>query len=112
MKNDDIVYSYTLGDTPKKFNENSNDNLTKKYSFPDDEFIRILIEKNHRGGKSVTIIIGVKEEKLHETCTDLKKKCGSGGTVKENRIEIQGDKRDLIEKYFTSKGLKTKRVGG
>ncbi|OHD11301.1 MAG: hypothetical protein A2Z98_00780 [Spirochaetes bacterium GWB1_27_13] len=106
--NDEIVFSYTMGEPLKKFNENSNKN--PKYLSPDD-FVRIRLEKNNRGGKLVTTIFGFKEGVDIETlCSDLKKRCGSGGTVKEDHIEIQGDKKDIIEKYLIEKGFKVKKI--
>jgi len=109
-KEDNIVYSYTLGEKPKSYGESSVD---PKYKSPDDGFVRLQIERNSRGGKTVSIIYNFPENSdLHTICTDIKRKAGSGGTIKENRIEIQGDKRDIIEKYLTEKGFKVKRVGG
>lgn len=107
---DKIVYSFTLGDDPKPYQENQN---TGKYRRFDDGCIRLQLEKNSRGGKSVSVVFNLPESlDTDQTSADLKKKCGTGGTVKEGRIEIQGDKRDIIEKYFTDKGLKIKRIGG
>ena len=104
MGKDEIVYSFTLGEEPKKFDG------TKKQ---DDGIVRLRLEKNKRGGKSVTVIFGFNSgTDLNNICSDLKKKCGSGGTVKDGTIEIQGDKRDIIEKYLEEKGFKTKRAGG
>jgi translation initiation factor 1 len=107
---DNIVYSFTLGDTPKPYSENQS---TGKYRKVDDGFIRIQLEKNSRGGKTVCVVFNLPESlDINQTAADLKKKCGTGGTIKENRIEIQGDKRDIIEKYFTDQGFKIKRIGG
>jgi predicted translation initiation factor SUI1 len=112
MDNDKIVYSYTLGDKPEKFNANAGKD-GGKYNAPDDGFVRIRLEKNQRGGKTVTVIYGFDgKTNIAELCSELKKKCGSGGTVKDNRIEIQGDKRDAVEKYLSTEGFKTKRAGG
>jgi translation initiation factor 1 len=106
MSKDEIVYSFTLGEDPKKFEDSKN-------KIQDDGFIRLRLEKNKRGGKTVTVIFGFKlETDINRICSELKKKCGSGGTVKEGIIEIQGDKRDIIEKYLIDNGYKTKRAGG
>ena len=116
---DDYIYSFSSDDEkPHKFNvnkKNSKKNKPKdiKYSNPNDGFIRIGIEKNKRGGKTVSTAYGFDDNTdLNSICSDLKKKCGSGGTVKDSHIEIQGDKRDQIEKYLNSKEYKTKKVGG
>jgi translation initiation factor 1 len=72
------------------------------------------IEKQGRGGKTVTVVDRLPKQELFlkQLCTDLKKKCGSGGTYntegQEGIVEIQGDKREIIRKYFADKGIQTK----
>jgi translation initiation factor 1 len=111
MNKDDIVFSYTLGGKLNKYDNGKE--IDKKYSSPDDGFVRIRLEKNKRGGKTVTVIYGFKDETdLAGLCTILKKKCGSGGTVKSNHIEIQGDKKDIVEKHLIQEGYKVKIAGG
>lgn len=72
------------------------------------------IEKNGRGGKTVTVIDKLPrvESFLKELCKELKNKCGTGGTHKLEGlygvIEIQGDKRDQIKKIFEQKNYKYK----
>ncbi|MBX3020273.1 MAG: translation initiation factor [Bdellovibrionales bacterium] len=72
------------------------------------------IEKNGRGGKTVTVIDQLPKHEmfLSELCKELKSKCGSGGTYsmegKEGLIEIQGDKRAPIKAIFDKKGYKYK----
>lgn len=74
------------------------------------------IEKNGRGGKTVTVIDMLPKQEifLRDLCKELKSKCGSGGTYstagKEGVIEIQGDKRDAIKAIFDKKGYKYKGV--
>ncbi|MCC7442727.1 MAG: stress response translation initiation inhibitor YciH [Bdellovibrionales bacterium] len=74
----------------------------------------LRIEKAGRGGKTVTVIDNLPKNGifLKELCSELKKKCGSGGTVlmdgKEGVIEIQGDKRNLIRAALEKKGIRTK----
>ncbi len=79
------------------------------------KFIAILrIEKNGRGGKTVTVIdrLPKNEVFLKELTTKLKKKCGTGGTYltsgKEGVIEIQGDHRDAIQSLLEKEGIKSK----
>ena len=78
-------------------------------------FVAVLrIEKQHRGGKTVTVIDQLPKQEifLRDLCKELKNKCGSGGTYslegKEGLIEIQGDKRDAIKAIFTKKGFRFK----
>lgn len=72
------------------------------------------LEKNGRGGKTVTVIDNIPKNELFlkELTKELKQKCGVGGTYlmdkKEGVIEIQGDKRDAIKAIFDKKGFKYK----
>ena len=67
-----------------------------------------------RKGKGVTIVSDLKlsDDDLKELCTRLKNRCGSGGTAKDNRIEIQGDHRDAIAAELEKFGYAVKRSGG
>ncbi len=79
-----------------------------------DGFLRLKRETKGRNGKAVITIAGIAEpaEKLSEIAALLKKKCGCGGAVKDGIIEIQGDKRDVIQQELTRLGYKTKWSGG
>jgi translation initiation factor 1 len=79
-----------------------------------DGVIRVGLEKKGRGGKTVSIISGLpgNEATLQALLTECKRRCGSGGTIKNGVIEIQGDHRDLLIEILTGKGFKPKRVGG
>lgn len=74
----------------------------------------LRIEKAGRGGKTVTTIndLPKNEPFLKELTTELKKKCGSGGTYsmdgKAASIEIQGDKMDMVRTLLNKRGIKTK----
>jgi len=60
---------------------------------PSKQTIRVTTDKKRRAGKTVTVASGFQHmpEALASLAQTLKKKCGSGGTAKENEIEIQGD---------------------
>ncbi|MBO9665680.1 MAG: stress response translation initiation inhibitor YciH [Bdellovibrio sp.] len=74
------------------------------------------LEKNGRGGKTVTVLDGLprNDDYLKTLSKELKAKCGVGGSYligdKHGIIEIQGDKRDAIKKILDVKGIKYKGV--
>jgi predicted translation initiation factor SUI1 len=67
-----------------------------------------------RRGKGVTTVfdLPLDESRLRELAGTLKQRCGTGGTVKDGRIEIQGDQRERIVAELEKLGYKVKRVGG
>ena len=70
-------------------------------------------ETKGRGGKAVTLIIGLalREDAFASLGKELKILCGSGGTTKDGIIEIQGDHVDRIVLALSAKGIKAKRSG-
>ena len=90
------------------------DNKPQKTIPIGDGIVRIGRETKGRKGKGVTIISGVPLDPacLQVLAQELKQKCGSGGTVKEGRIEIQGDHRDKLCAELAKKGWQVKRSGG
>lgn len=79
-----------------------------------DGIVRIMRDRKQRGGKTVTVVTGVPAtaEQLAGLAQQLKKLCGSGGTVKDGNIEIQGDHCDKIQEKLIALGYKVKRAGG
>jgi translation initiation factor 1 len=79
-----------------------------------DGIVRVGRETKGRAGKGVTVITGVPvtEGELTTLAAELKRRCGSGGTVKNATIEIQGDHRDAIVDVLIARGFKVKRTGG
>ena len=79
-----------------------------------DGIVRVRRETGGRGGKTVTAIYGVPlpEAKLKDLAGELKRLCGTGGTLKEATIEIQGDHRDRIVAALTQRGYSVKLAGG
>jgi translation initiation factor 1 len=79
-----------------------------------DGIVRIMRDRKQRGGKTVTVITGVpgSDAELSALAQQLKKLCGSGGTIKDQTIEIQGDHCDKVQAKLTSLGYKVKRAGG
>ncbi len=79
-----------------------------------DGIVRVMRDRKKRGGKIVTVITGVQayQDELITLAQQLKKFCGSGGTVKDGNIELQGDHCDIIIDKLASMGYKVKRAGG
>jgi translation initiation factor 1 len=79
-----------------------------------DGIVRVSRETKGRKGKGVTLVTGVAlpEEELKQLGTRLKQLCGTGGTVKDGVIEIQGDQRDKLFTWFQQQGQKVKKAGG
>ncbi|MGH8179221.1 MAG: hypothetical protein ACREV5_23430, partial [Steroidobacter sp.] len=79
-----------------------------------DGTVRVSRETQGRRGKGVTVIsgLGLAATELEALATELKKRCGSGGSVENGRIEVQGDHRDRLVEELTRRGWKTKRAGG
>ena len=80
---------------------------------PGQQDLRVWIEKNHRGGKTATVIKGFlgKDEDLNDLGKSLKQKCGTGGSVKDGEIIIQGDHREKIMNLLSAAGYKAKKAG-
>ena len=79
-----------------------------------DGIVRVMRDRKQRGGKTVTVVNGVpgSEAELIALAQQIKKACGSGGTVKDGNIEIQGDHCEKVMAKLTALGYKVKRAGG
>lgn len=69
----------------------------------------------HRGGKTVTVIsgfVGIGLPEKERLAKAIQQACGTGGTVKEGRIEIQGDRRDVAARILTEAGFSPVNTGG
>lgn len=82
---------------------------------PISKFVAVLrLEKQGRGGKTVTVVDKLPKQELYlkELCSELKKKCGTGGTYissgMDGVIEIQGDQREKIRAVFAARGIQVK----
>jgi translation initiation factor 1 len=81
---------------------------------PGDGVVRVRRETGGRGGKTVTAIhgVGLAEDQLKRLAGELKRLCGTGGTVKDGAIEIQGDHRARIVAALEQRGYTVKLAGG
>jgi len=81
---------------------------------PEQQEAHIRRETKGRGGKTVTVVrnLQLSAEDMKSLGKRLKHACGSGGTVKDGTIEIQGDHRDKVAAELQALGYKTKFTGG
>ncbi len=105
---DNLVYSTESGRIDNKPQVKA---VAEAYA---DGAVRIRRETKGRGGKAVLTISGIAKpnDELAALAAKLKKKCACGGAVKDGVIEIQGDKRELVEQLLQAEGYKTKWAGG
>jgi translation initiation factor 1 len=77
--------------------------------------VDIIRQTAGRGGKTVTVIsgfVGIGLLEKEQLARAMQKACGTGGTVKEGRIEIQGDKREIVAGILTEAGFRPVFAGG
>ena len=88
--------------------------IKKENITPSDGFAKVRRETKGRKGKGVIVIsgLGLDAKKLKDLASQLKKKCGTGGSVVGETIEIQGDKRETIQKILEKYDFKVKFTGG
>lgn len=81
---------------------------------PADGIVRLRREVSGRGGKTVIVITGLslEEKALKDLGKKLKKLCGTGGSVKNGLIEIQGEHRERLMLELEKLGYKVKAAGG
>jgi translation initiation factor 1 len=116
QKNSSMVYSTEHGRMCPACNKAiAGCTCSKKKAAPrGDGIVRVGRETKGRKGKGVTVVTGVPldSDGLLELAKRLKQKCGTGGTVKDGVIEIQGDQWETLVDLLTKQGFKVKAIGG
>jgi translation initiation factor 1 len=121
MNNDRLVYSTESGRICPSCNNPATKCTCKKKkatkqqsTYPNDGVVRIRREVKGRKGKTVTSIFGLTLEgdERKQFAKRLKQLCGTGGTVKEGIVVIQGDHRDTLLKEIQKDGYTVKLAGG
>ena len=77
--------------------------------------VDIIRQKAGRGGKTVTVVtgfVGIGLPEKEQLAKAMQRTCGTGGTVKEGRIEIQGDKREEVARILTEANFRPVFAGG
>ena len=110
-KKRNVVYSTEKGDLRSEEARR----LPKVRSVPPEaQTAAIRREKKGRGGKEVTVIYDLQltPDDMKTLAKALKQKCGTGGTIKDGAIEIQGDQRETVAAELQRLGYRTKFTGG
>lgn len=105
----DVVYS-----TNPEYDYDFDGNEEQETLEPGAQDLKLLLEKKGRGGKTVSIVsnfVGSSDD-LNDLSKKLKSAFGTGGSVKNHEIIIQGDRRNNIRDYLDKLGYKSKFVGG
>lgn len=114
-----LVYSTEHGDICPECRESMDqcccaENAEQQRLAALDGIVRLRRETKGRKGKGVTLIDGVPlaGDELKALAKALKKRCGTGGALKEGVIEIQGDQREVLKTELEQRGYRVRLSGG
>ena len=110
-----LVYSTEVGRTCPACRQALANCVCKAKSAPvGDGVVKVSRQTKGRGGKSVTLVTGVAldAEALAVLGKQLRTACGSGGTVKDGVVEVQGDHCEKVIEALKKQGFTPKRMGG
>jgi len=105
----DVVYS-----TNPDFQFETNENEAIQTLPPQQQNLKVWLDRKQRKGKVVTLIEGFigSDDDLNNLAKLLKTKCGVGGSAKDGEIIIQGDVREKVMVILAAEGYKAKKAGG
>jgi translation initiation factor 1 len=106
VSNSELVYSTDGGD------RRGDAKQTQDGEPPGDGIVRVFREHSGRRGKTVTVVRGLTAADVKSVASELKRLCGSGGSVKDGAVEIQGDHREKVAAHLRSQGYEVKLAGG
>jgi translation initiation factor 1 len=104
------VWSSDQGDLRKK-RVNSASGVSR---LPEQQIVYLHRQTSGRGGKAVTLVknLALSNDDLNALAKKLKKECGTGGTIKDGVMEIQGEQRQRIAAVLQKLGYRVKVAGG
>ncbi len=115
-KNTGVVYSSEFGQACPACGKPALQCVCRKNKKvnPTDGIVRVRWETKGRKGSGMTVVTGIPldEQSLKKLASQLKQKCGTGGTVKSGVLEIQGDQRGLLAAELSKLGYTVKHSGG
>ena len=101
--------------TNSDFQASNDEDYTEDTLEPNQQKLRVMIDRKKRKGKEVTLVVGFEgsEDDLKNLGKYLKSKCGVGGSVKDYEIMVQGNQKEKVIKLLLEKGYsQTKGAGG
>ena len=103
-----VVYS-----TNPDFAYQTNEEVGTTTLPPEQQQLRVQLDKKQRGGKQVTLVTGFvgTEADLQALGKLLKSKCGVGGSAKDGEVVVQGDFREKVMGVLLKEGYKVKKIG-